>query len=65
MNNKLKGSGIIKSKTLLHLILDPLKQMLAEHTEANCSQEWTKAKTSDKGFSHLEAKLVDRRLTKC
>ena len=39
--------------------------MQAECTEANSSREQTKAKTSEKGFSDLEAKLADKRLTRC
>ena len=37
-------------RPLLHLILDPLKHMLAERTEANSSRERTKAKTSKKVY---------------
>ena len=66
MNDKLEGSTIIKSKTTPPLDpIDPLKHILAERTEANCNREWIKAKTSEKDFSHLEAKLADRCLTKC
>ena len=65
MNNKLKGPPPSNPRPLLHLILDPLKHMLIEFTDQNCGQEWRKAKTSEKDFSHLEAKLADRRLTKC
>ena len=36
--------------------------MLAEPTEANSSREQKKTKTSEKGFSHLEAKLADKTL---
>ena len=53
-----RGAPSSNPRSLLHLILDPLKHMLAERTEANCSWEWTKAKTPEKGFPHLEAKLV-------
>ena len=60
-----RGAPSSKPRPLLHLILDPLKHMLAERTEANNSYERTKVKTSEKGFSHLEAKLADKCLTKC
>ena len=65
LNDKLKRSTIIETKTTPLLNLDPLRHMLAERTEANSSRKRTKAKTSEKGFSRLEARQADRRLTKC
>ena len=61
MTNR-RGAPSSKPRPLLHLILDPLKHMLAERTEANNSRERTKVKTSEKG---LEAKLANKCLTKC